>query len=228
MAGFLDMFRTMSPGGNVSMPVGGIRNKVGPAVKSFMQQRQGSMLQAPSNPAQVSSKQPTVGYSAMGAPIKIGGSTPNGSSTTGHSAFESGHGVGYPGGTQPTWQGRIPTAMNSFSQKPIGQFLQNQLGGSGGGGGSNFLSNLGSRMNAPNTGSAMPQGGMPSNGGGSPGAGMDAQALYEFLGISPQTQGYNFPLATNLIQNRPGALLRDDLVSGPERIPFGQRFAGMD
>ena len=214
---FLDMFRTASPGGGMSMPVGGIRSKVGPAIKGFMQQGQG---QAPSNPVQPSSGQPTVGYSAMGSPIKIGGSTPNGSSTTGHDAFTSGHGVGYPGGTEPTWQGRIPTALNSASQRPIGQFLMNQLGGSGGGGGSNFLSNLGSRM-----GSGTPQ---PSRGGASPGAGMDPSALYEFLGISPQTSGYNFPVLANAIQNRPGALLRDDLVQGPQRIPFGQRFAGMD
>lgn len=129
----------------------------------------------------------SLGYSAMGTPISLpnSGNKANGSSTTGHDAFTSGHGVGYPGGTQPQWQGRLNTALDTSQMYPLGRLisggtLMGGAGGQGGGGlGGGLMGNLGSGnlMNAlANLFSSFMGGGagtggsaVPATGGGSSG-----------------------------------------------------------
>lgn len=94
----------------------------------------------------------------------------------------------------------------------IGNSAMSAISGNSGGGGQGF----------GGLGSLSPSGGQAPQ--------LDASAMYQLFGISPRTEGYNyqFPFTTPALQGEgPVARRVEDYFQGPQRTPFGVRFADM-
>jgi hypothetical protein len=123
---------------------------------------------------------------------------------------------------QRTAQGQqaFPNLAQAWqNRQPIRDFRLSTLFGGGGEGAAG-----GSIFGSGGTPSAGVSGGTLLGGGG----GIDAGTLYDVFGVSPSTSGYR-TMAASLVPALRGdgvvSRVFNDYASGPERTPFGVRFA---